>query len=240
MLVIDGSRSMLADDVEPNRLAAARRAARAASSTACPTSCASGLVALLRRRRTRSTTPTVDHERDARDDRRHAGRRRHRHRRRPRRGAGHARRRARRRGRRPPGAIVLLSDGKTTVGRDPLDAARGGGAAGRSRSTRSRSAPRSATVTTPGGARPSPSRPTRRRCGGSRPTSGGRAFSVDDADELDTRLRAARLAARVEAREARDHGRLRGRRHHAPARRRGACGAARGPVALRPTYVSTA
>jgi Ca-activated chloride channel family protein len=83
---------------------------------------------------------------------------------------------------RPPAAILLLSDGETTTGRDPIPVAR---------SARRINVPihtvalgtRTATITTPDGTLiPVPPDPvTMRRIA---ELSGGRAFQVDDADDL--------------------------------------------------------
>jgi len=103
--------------------------------------------------------------------------------------------------RRPPAAIVLLSDGKATTGRDPLPVARAArrldvpihtvalGTAG-------------ATVTTPDGSLlPVPPDPeTMRRIAD---LSGGRAFEVDDAGELASLYEelGSRVATETEERE---------------------------------------
>ncbi|MGH2761641.1 MAG: VWA domain-containing protein [Thermoleophilaceae bacterium] len=83
---------------------------------------------------------------------------------------------------RPPAAILLLSDGETTTGRDPIPVARAAGRMGIPIHTVALGT-RTATITTPDGALlPVPPDPeTMRRIA---ELSGGRAFQVDDADEL--------------------------------------------------------
>jgi Ca-activated chloride channel family protein len=198
VLVMDGSRSMRAQDVLPNRMEAARRAAGSFLDRV-PDELRVGAVGF-------STTPhTLDDPSTRHDDVRAAidGL--------PADGAtatGDALAAAlamladeRDGGRRPPAAIVLLSDGKTTVGRDPVGVAR---EAGRLRIPVYTVAlgTENATVPSPTGnplAVP-PDPETMRRIARA---SGGRAFSVDDADELDTvyeRL-GSRIGSRPEQRE---------------------------------------
>jgi Ca-activated chloride channel family protein len=83
---------------------------------------------------------------------------------------------------RPPAAILMLSDGKTTTGRDPIPVARHARRLGVPIHTVALGT-RSATITTPDGSLlPVPPDPeTMRRIA---ELSGGRAFEVDDADEL--------------------------------------------------------
>ena len=88
-------------------------------------------------------------------------------------------------GRRPPSAIVLLSDGTTTTGRDPVGVARSGARAEGSRSTRSRSARATRPCRTPASARRCcRCRPTPRRCASIAEASGGRAYSAQDDQQL--------------------------------------------------------
>jgi Ca-activated chloride channel homolog len=83
---------------------------------------------------------------------------------------------------RPPAAIVLLSDGETTTGRDPMPVARLAGRLGIPIHTVALGT-RTATITTPDGALiPVPPDPEAMRRIAE--LSGGRAFQVDDADEL--------------------------------------------------------
>jgi Ca-activated chloride channel homolog len=83
---------------------------------------------------------------------------------------------------RPPAAIVLLSDGETTTGRDPMPVARRAGRLGIPIHTVALGT-RTATITTPDGTLiPVPPDPEAMRRIAE--LSGGRAFEVDDADEL--------------------------------------------------------
>ena len=83
---------------------------------------------------------------------------------------------------RPPAAILLLSDGETTTGRDPLPVARRAGRLGIPIHTVALGT-RTATITTPDGTLiPVPPDPEAMRRIAQ--LSGGRAFQVADADEL--------------------------------------------------------
>jgi Ca-activated chloride channel family protein len=83
---------------------------------------------------------------------------------------------------RPPAAILLLSDGETTTGRDPIPVARRAGRMGIPIHTVALGT-RTATITTPDGTLiPVPPDPEAMRRIAE--LSGGRAFEVDDADEL--------------------------------------------------------
>jgi Ca-activated chloride channel family protein len=86
-------------------------------------------------------------------------------------------------GKRPPAAIVLLSDGKTTVGRDPVEVAR---TAGRLHIPIYTVALGSAdaTVPNPGGGPPLPVPPDPQTLGQIAQVSGGRAFTAQDGDRL--------------------------------------------------------
>ena len=221
MLVTDHSRSMQATDVEPDRLAAAQRAARTFLDQ-LPDQVRVGVVAFSdapdavqaperrpRRRAARSidgqvadgATATGDGARRSRID---------------------ALKHDRQNGKRPPSAIVLLSDGKTTVRPRPgRRSPRTAGPAedpdlhGRPRhARRDRAQPR---PVRPAAAR---SRPTPRRCARSPQVSGGKAFTAEDAEHAEVDLQDARLAAGHQAAEEADHGELRGRRARAAARRR--------------------
>jgi Ca-activated chloride channel family protein len=177
VLVTDVSRSMLAEDVDPNRLEAARSAALRFLEEV-PREARVGLVAF-------STDPhTIEEPTDERDEIQalvdglsaDGGT-----------AAGDALAAAL--GMvdgpaedRPPAAIQLLSDGKTTTGRDPIPVARQARRAGVPIHTVALGT-RSATIVTPDGSLlPVPPDPeTMRRIA---ELSGGRAFEVDDADEL--------------------------------------------------------
>ena len=121
MLILDISQSMPATDVKPNRLDAARRPPRS-SSRSCPTKYNVALVAWPDRPPCwcRRRPPTVQNAIDSiqLQDSTAIGE-----------GIDAAMRRCTRRrrsqtpGRLAPGAIVLLSDGKNTTGRAPLQAA---------------------------------------------------------------------------------------------------------------------
>jgi Ca-activated chloride channel homolog len=177
VLVTDVSRSMLAEDVDPNRLEAARSAALRFLEEV-PREVRVGLVAF-------STDPhTIEEPTDERDEIQalvdglsaDGGT-----------AAGDALAAAL--GMvdgpaedRPPAAILMLSDGKTTTGRDPIPVARQARRVGVPIHTVALGT-RSATITTPDGSLlPVPPDPeTMRRIA---ELSGGRAFEVDDADEL--------------------------------------------------------
>lgn len=199
VLVMDGSRSMLADDVKPSRIDAARGAASSFLDRV-PDDLRVGLVGFSTSPHTLDD-PTTDHERirSTIDDI-------------PADGAtatGEALNAALAmlasdrddEGRRPPGAVVLLSDGKTTVGRDPLGVAR---EAGRQKVPVYTVALGTRTATVPGptgSSLPVPPDPeTMRRIARA---SDGRAFSVDDADELDTVYEqlGSRIGSKPEKRE---------------------------------------
>lgn len=177
VLVTDVSRSMLAEDVDPNRLEAARSAALRFLEEV-PGEARVGLVAF-------STDPhTIEEPTDERGEIQalvdglsaDGGT-----------AAGDALAAAL--GMvdgpaedRPPAAILLLSDGKTTTGRDPIPVARQARRVGVPIHTVALGT-RSATIVTPDGSLlPVPPDPeTMRRIA---ELSGGRAFEVDDADEL--------------------------------------------------------
>jgi Ca-activated chloride channel homolog len=197
VLVTDVSRSMLADDVHPNRLEAARAAAKRFLDQV-PDAARVGAVAFSTDPHTRRP-PTEDRDEieqvlddlsadggtatgdalaaalDMVDD-------------------GPARKR-------PPAAILLLSDGETTTGRDPIGVAR---------AARKLKVPiytvalgtRGATIETPTGAViPVPPDPeTMRRIA---EVSGGRAFQAEDADDLGRIYEGlgSRVATKTEKRE---------------------------------------
>jgi Ca-activated chloride channel homolog len=180
MLVTDHSRSMLADDVKPDRLTAAQRAARRFLDQV-PDRLRVGAVAFSDV--PDSVQPPTENHDDVRDviDNQVAD------------GAtatGEALQTAvdtlardRQNGRRPPAAIVLLSDGKTTTGRDPVGVAE---AAGRLRIpifTISLGT-RSAVVPNPGFGPPLPATPDPEQLARIAEASRGRAFKAEDDEEL--------------------------------------------------------
>jgi Ca-activated chloride channel family protein len=180
MLVTDHSRSMQATDVAPDRLSAAQAAARKFLSQV-PSAVRVGVVAFSSAPDA-VQTPSSDHS-DARRviDQQVAD------------GAtasGDALQVAldtlsadRQNGKRPPAAIVLLSDGKTTTGRDPVAVARTAGrlhipiytvALGTA----------DATVPNPGFGPPLPVPPDPETLGQIAQASGGRAFTAEDSSRL--------------------------------------------------------
>jgi Ca-activated chloride channel family protein len=185
MLVTDHSRSMMAEDVEPTRLAAAKRAAQTfldqlprgvrvgvtayaevPDNTQTPTRDHTLVRRMIEAQIANGGTATGDALQVALDTLEREPR-----------GAD---------GRRPPSAIVLLSDGTTTTGRDPVGVAE---------SARALKVPiytvalgtREATVPNPGLGPPLLSVPpdpeTLRRIA---ETSGGRAYSAQDDQQLST------------------------------------------------------
>ena len=200
MLVTDHSRSMLATDVEPDRMTAAKRAARAF------------LDELPRRLRVGVVTfsgapdavqaPNPDHREAWRViDAQVAD------------GAtatGEALQsgidalvRERRAGRRVPAAMILLSDGKTTIGRDPVEVARTARRLKIPISTVSLGTD-AATVPSPGGLGPRlPAIPDPETLKEIAKTSGGRSFAAEDDEELSSIYKAlgSQLGTREEKRE---------------------------------------
>ena len=201
MLVTDHSRSMLATDVQPDRLAAAQRAARTFIDQ-LPKPVRLGAVAF-------SDTPdavqapTTDHDQarsivdgqvadgaTATGDALQT--------------AIDALRRDVQKGKRPPQAIVLLSDGKTTVGPDPVPVARMAGqlkiriytvALG----TRDATVPNPNPFGTPLSVAPDPE--TLRRIA---QASGGRAFTAEDDQQLSSiyKTLGSQLGTRKQKKEA--------------------------------------
>ena len=103
-------------------------------------------------------------------------------------------------GRVAPAAVVLLSDGKTTAGADPVEAARRAGALGIPVYTVALGTPDGVINNGPyGGFLPVPPDPRTLREMSER--SGGSAFRVDDADELDRVYE--RLGSRIGTRDKR-------------------------------------
>ncbi len=196
ILVTDVSRSMLADDVDPNRLEAARTAAKRFLEE-LPDEARLGAVAFSEQPHT-IEPPTDDHDDvgamidslsadggtatgdalaaalDLVD------------------GRGEAR---------TPAAIVLLSDGKATTGRDPLPVARQAKRLGIPISTVALGS-RGAVITTPSGALLAvpPDPETMKRIAD---ISGGRDYRVDDADDLSEIYEGlgSRVATKKERRE---------------------------------------
>lgn len=178
VLVTDASRSMLATDVEPSRMDAARGAAEAFLD-GVPDELRVGAVAF-------STTPrgvvppTYDREQvrahlaslDADGST----------------ATGDALAEALRLlesgdKRRPPAAVVLLSDGKTTTGRDPVEVAREAEAAGVPIHTVALGTAGGTIFDSAGGTVPVP--PDPETMVEIAATSGGESFDVEDADQLD-------------------------------------------------------
>ncbi|MEA2403681.1 MAG: Ca-activated chloride channel [Thermoleophilaceae bacterium] len=180
MLVSDHSRSMLANDLDPDRLTAAQDAARTFIDR-LPSQVRIGVVAF-------STTPdTVQSPSDDHGDARRvidsqvAD------------GATatgdalqvalDALQRQRENGKRPPSAIVLLSDGKTTTGRDPLPVADAAKRMHIPINTVSVGTTE-ATVPNPGFGPPLPAIPDPETLRAIADSSGGRAFSAEDSSQL--------------------------------------------------------
>ena len=196
VLVTDVSRSMLATDVEPSRMDAARGAAQAFLEDV-PDELRVGAVAF-------STTPrsavTPTHDRDSvrahlaslrADGGTATGE-----------GLAEALRLLERDGtRRPPAAVVLLSDGKTTTGRDPVEVARQARAADVPVYTVALGTSAATIPDSAGGSLPVPPDPgTMAEIAAA---SGGESFDVDDSGELDSiyeRL-GSQIATRPEQRE---------------------------------------
>ena len=179
VLAVDTSNSMAATDVNPSRIAAARAAARDLIK-GLPKNAKVGLVSFARdvqraarahgrprrHQRARATAhPDAAAPRSAPAiDRSVASLR-----------ASHPALKGR--------AIIVISDGKSTEGtRSPIAAARAAKAAG---SARLHGLARHGRRHRQGeGRNTSPCRPTRRRCGASPPTSGGRFYRAEDAKSL--------------------------------------------------------
>ena len=199
MLVTDHSRSMLATDVEPDRMTAAKRAARTFLDE-LPNRLRVGVVTFSGAPDA-VQAPSEDHDEAWRViDAQVAD------------GAtatGEALQsgidalvRERQAGRRVPGAMILLSDGKTTIGRDPVVVAR---TARRLRipiSTVSLGTD-AATVPSPGLGPPLPAVPDPRTLREIARVSGGRAFSAEDDEELSSiyKTLGSQLGTKEEKRE---------------------------------------
>jgi len=198
MLVTDHSRSMLAEDVQPTRLVAAQRAARTFVDE-LPGAVRVG-VAAYSETVDAVQTPSTDHAAALRvidaqvaDGATATGDALQ--------VAFDALRQDRRNGRRPPAAIVLLSDGATTAGRDPLAVARAAGqlkipvhtvALGTNEGT----------VPGPAGA-PVPVAPDPQTLAEISRLSGGRAFTAGDEERLSSIYKSlgSQLGTRRERRE---------------------------------------
>jgi Ca-activated chloride channel family protein len=196
VLVTDVSRSMLADDVEPNRMEAARSAAQRFMEEV-PDEARVGMVAFSTEPHI-VEPPTDDHEEiaDLIDALAADGGTAT--------GDGLAAALAlldEGERERPPAAIILLSDGETTTGRDPIDVARAARRAGIPIHTFALGT-RGAVIQTPDGTLiPVPPDPeTMRRIAR---LSGGRSFAVEDADSLGSAYRelGSRVATEKEERE---------------------------------------
>jgi Ca-activated chloride channel family protein len=202
MLVTDHSRSMEADDVRPDRLAAAQKAANAFLDEV-PDEVRVGIV-------TYSfgpdaiQTPTTDHEAVRRlvDQQFPDGGT----------GTGDALAAAleainaearRGDGKKPPAAIVLLSDGKTTVGQDPVGVALAAGQAKVPIYTISVGTDEGI-VTGPGFGGYIPVPPDPETLGAIAEESGGKAYTAEDSERLSEIYKAlgSRLATRKQKREA--------------------------------------
>jgi Ca-activated chloride channel family protein len=180
MLVTDHSRSMQATDVAPDRLSAAQAAARRFLAQV-PSQVRVGVVAFSNSPDA-VQSPTQDHGDALRviDQQVADGAT----------ASGDALQVAldtlsadRQNGKRPPAAIVLLSDGKTTTGRDPVEVAR---TAGRLKIPIYTVAlgTADATVPNPGFGPPLPVPPDPQTLGLIAQASGGRAFTAEDSDRL--------------------------------------------------------
>jgi Ca-activated chloride channel homolog len=178
VLVTDASRSMLATDVEPSRMDAARAAAEAfldgvpeelrvgavafsttPRSSVAPSHDREGVRAHLASLRADGGTATGD-------------------------GLAEALRMLESQGdRRPPAAVVLLSDGETTTGRDPVEVARQARAAKVPIYTVALGTSRATIPGSNGGLLPVP--PDPETMAEIAEASGGESFDVEDADQLD-------------------------------------------------------
>ena len=199
VLVSDHSRSMLAEDVYPDRMTAAKRSARQFIDR-LPDEMRVGAVAFsdfpdaIR-------APSQDHD-EARsvidgqvaDGATATGEALE--------SAVELLRREREGPRKTPAAIVLLSDGKTTVGRDPVDVAAEAKRLGVPIYTISLGT-EDATVPNPGFGPPLPATPDPETLEDIAETSGGRAFAAEDNEELSTIYNAlgSRLGTKNEKRE---------------------------------------
>jgi Ca-activated chloride channel family protein len=199
MLVTDHSRSMLATDVEPNRLTAAKRAARTFLSKV-PPRVRVGAVAFSDAADAVSTPSRDRGEASQIIDEQIAD------------GAtatGEALqvaidtlRRDRQNGERAPTAIVLLSDGRTTTGRDPVEVADAARKLRMPIFTVSLGTD-AATVPNPGFGPPLPAQPDPETLDRIAEASDGRAFTAENSEELSSiyETLGSRLGSRREGRE---------------------------------------
>ena len=199
VLVSDHSRSMLADDVDPDRMTAAKRAARTFLDQ-LPEPVRIGAVAFSDFPDA-IQAPSQDHAATRRvidgqvaDGATATGEALS--------SAVELLRRERQGPRKAPAAIVLLSDGKTTVGRDPLEVAEESKRLGVPIYTVSLGTT-DATVPNPGFGPPLPATPDPETLEEIASTSGGRAFSAEDDQELSTiyRTLGSRLGTKDKKRE---------------------------------------
>jgi Ca-activated chloride channel family protein len=196
VLVTDASRSMLATDVEPSRMDAARGAAEAfldgvpdelrvgavafsttPSAVVPPTQDRQRVRAHLASLHADGSTATGDALAEALQLLKGQGKQR------------------------PPAAIVLLSDGKTTTGRDPVDVAREARAAGVPVHTVALGTSDGTITDSNGNTLPVPPDPdTMKEIAR---TSGGESFGVDDGDQLDAVYKrlGSQIGTRPEQRE---------------------------------------
>ena len=199
MLVTDHSRSMLATDVKPDRLRAAKGAARTFLDE-IPARVRVGVVAFSDEPDV-VHAPSQDHDavRDVIGAQVADGAT----------STGEALQTAvdtirqdRRNGRRAPAAIVLLSDGKTTVGRDPVEVAEAAGRLKIPIYTVSLGT-RTATVPSPGYGPPLAAAPDPETLEQIAEVSDGRAFSAEDDEELSAIYKAlgSQLGTKKEHRE---------------------------------------
>ena len=199
VLVSDHSRSMLAEDVDPDRLTAAKRAARTFIDR-LPDGMRVGAVA-FNNIPDAIRAPSQNHD-DARgvidgqvaDEGTATGDALT--------AALDLLRRERRGPRKPPAAIVLLSDGKWTVGRNPIDVAEESKRLGVPIYTVSLGTT-DATVPNPGFGPPLPATPDPETLAEIARVSGGRAFSAENGSELSSiyETLGSRLGTKNEKRE---------------------------------------
>ena len=233
MLVTDHSRSMLATDVEPVRLAAAQSAARAFLDRV-PEPAAGRHRRVLRRARRASRPPTPTTTRRAAADRRAGRRRRDRDRRRAAGARSTARCPPRQHGKRRRRRSSCSPTASDDDGSDPLAVAR--------EAKRCSIPIYTVALGTVGRHVPNPRlRPAALRPAGPETlqqiaaASGGSAFTAEDADRSSTRsTRTLGSQLGTKRTQARGHGRLRGRRRPAAARRGGRLAALDRPAAVGP------
>ncbi len=201
MLVTDHSRSMLAQDVEPDRMTAAKRAANRFLDQ-IPSGIESRRDDLLRRPRRHPAADARPRD-DPPHDRQPGRRRRHRDSATRCRSRSTSLDRQQENGEKVPAAIVLLSDGATTIGRDPVAVAHAAGEAKIPIYTIALGTS-DATVPNPepGGA-PLPVPPDPETLQAIADSSNGRAFQAQDDQQLSEihETLGSRLGTRAEKRE---------------------------------------